>query len=115
MPVVHICSGEQRLCMAVIIQAIKDIHYTAKKKKALGRKLPQYSTRDAKKWVLSDSTEPFSFLWCVEHAFSDIYDSLDIDNLRKNILSTRLLCVSPTLYRPRRNMGPGRKHLSLYL
>lgn len=105
------CSGEQRLCMAVIIQAIKDIHYSSKKRKSLGGKLPQRADKEAVQWVLSDSSYPFSFIWCLEHAFPEAYDYIDLAELRKVVLSKPLLCNSVTLY----HAGSGRKPLSFYI
>ena len=106
-------SGEQRLCMAVIIQAVKDIHYSKKKRESLGGKLPQRADKDAVNWILSNSTAPFSFLWCLEHAFPELYDELDISEIRRIVLSKPLLCNSVTLYHS--GLGSGRKPLSLYI
>lgn len=91
-------SGEQRLCLAIIVQAIKDIHYTDRLRKNLGGKLPKQSKNDAIRWILSDDTSPFTFLWCLEHALPDLYDYLNISKLRQIVINEPHLCNFVTLY-----------------
>lgn len=105
------CSGERRLCMAVIIQAIKDIHYSDEKRKSLGRKIPPRAGKEATQWVLSDSSSPFSFIWCLEHIFLDSYGHMDLESIRKIILSKQLLGK----YSTSDYVGVGRKPLVLYI
>lgn len=107
------CSGEQRLCMAVIIQAVKDVHYSKEKREILGGKLPQRSDKEAIRWIKSNSNAPFSFLWCLEHAFPEVFEDLDIDKLRQIVLSKPLLCNSVTMFH--QPPSQGRKSLSLYI
>lgn len=109
------CSGEQRLCMAVIIQAIKDIHYSDEKRKSLGRKLPPRAGKEARQWVLSNSSSPFSFIWCLEHVFLESYEYMDVEAVRKIILSKQLLCKSVTMCHAGCHAGSGRKPLSRYI
>lgn len=112
-PIEYECSGEQRLCMAVIIQAIKDIHYSSRKRKSLGNKLPQRADKEAIKWVNSNNNSPFSFIWCLEHAFPELFDRLDLKLLRRIFLSKPLLCGSEDLHHSK--YSSGRKSLSLYI
>ena len=74
------CTGEQRLCIEMIDQAIRDSdkHETISK--------------DAIKWILSNSKDPFSFLWCLEHAFPQLYDTIDIKYIRQTCLKKSLKC-----------------------
>lgn len=74
------CTGEQRLCIEMIERAIRDTdkHITIRE--------------DAIRWILSDSKEPFSFLWCLEHAFPDMYDTLDISYIIQTCLKKSLKC-----------------------
>ena len=74
------CTGERRLCIEMIEQAFRDTdkHETISK--------------DAVKWILSDSKNPFSFLRCLEHAFPDLYDTLDISYIIQTCLKKSLKC-----------------------
>lgn len=90
----YICSGEQRLCIAIIIQAIKDIHYCSKKKSRLKGTTPKRVEEEAIRWVMSDRYYPFSFIWCLENALPDFYDHIDLEELRKIVLSKPILCHS---------------------
>lgn len=93
----YICSGEQRLCIAVLIQAIKDIHYSSKKKSHVKGTTPQRVEEEALRWVLSDRYCPFSFIWCLEHALPDFYEHIDLAELRNLVLSKPLACRSVSL------------------
>ena len=74
------CTGEQRLCIEMIERAFRDTdkHETISK--------------DAVKWILSDSKDPFSFLWCLEHAFPQLYDTINIKYIRQTCLKKSLKC-----------------------
>lgn len=86
----NICSGEQRLCIAIIIQAIKDIHHCGKHKPYLQHTNPKRVDEDAIRWLLSDRCCPFSFIWCLEHALPDFYDRIDLAKFRKLVLAKPL-------------------------
>lgn len=104
------CLPEQKLCIAVIIQAVKDIHL----KTLAGITLPSSSRKHIKKsainWIMSNDTHPFSFLWCLETIFPTIYDTMDINKVRQTLLEKALKC--------KRVIGqnhPHKKNLSLYI
>lgn len=104
------CSGEQKLCIACIIQAVKDIHL----KTVAGLTIPSDTRntlrRTAISWILSDAMYPFSFLWCLENIFPNSFDTLNISKIRQTLLKKALKC--------KRAFGqkhPHKKNLSLYI
>lgn len=86
----YICSGEQRLCIAIIVQAIKDVHSRNTPKESVRGLQPRVIGNEAIQWILSDKCCPFSFLWCLEHAFPESYEYLDVTEFRKLALSKPL-------------------------
>lgn len=90
------CTGEQRLCIAVILQAVKDIHYRSQAGYTYSIKAHKRLKESAIQWIKSESEEPFSFLWCLEHAFPDLYDTLDIDYIIRIVLTKPLKCKRST-------------------
>ena len=103
------CSGEQKLCIACIIQAVKDLHYDKHSFLAYSPKAKVRLKEQTIRWFRSDSTEPFSFLWCLEHAFPELYDKLDVDYIIQICLKKPLKC--------RRSIGhlPESRSLSMYI
>lgn len=103
------CSGEQKLCIACIIQAVKDIHYRTHSGYYYSPKAVARIKKQAINWFNSDSREPFSFLWCLEHAFPNLFDTLDIDYIIQTCLSKPLKC--------KRSIGflPNSHSLSMYV
>ena len=63
----------------------------------MGGKLPVQAKSDAIRWIMSDSTSPFTFLWCLEHAFPEQYDFIDIPKLRQSLITDRRLYNYVTL------------------
>ena len=86
------CPGEQTLCIACIIQAVKDIHYRCHSGYNYSAQARARIREQATRWFKSDSKEPFSFLWCLEHAFPDLYDTLDISYIIQTCLKKSLKC-----------------------
>lgn len=72
-------TGEQKLCAAVLVSAIKDLY----SKKFVLRAA-------AKRWFNSKSVEPFSFIWCLQHIFPTFYDEIDILKLVKSLENLEL-------------------------
>ena len=103
------CSGEQRLCIAIILQAVKDIHFRSQAGHTYSVKAHRRLKENAVQWIKSENTEPFSFLWCLEHAFPDLYDTLNVDYIIQIVLEKPLKC--------KRSIGhlPDSRSLSLYI
>ena len=103
------CLGEQRLCIAVILQAVKDIHFRSQAGYTFPAKAHRRLKEDTIQWIKSKSTNPFSFLWCLEHAFPELYDTLNINHIIQIVLEKPLKC--------KRSIGrlPNSRSLSLYI
>lgn len=86
------CPGEQKLCIACIIQAVKDIHYRCHSGYTYSAQTRSRIKEQAIRWFKSDSKEPFSFLWCLEHAFPDLFDTINIDYIIQTCLKKPLRC-----------------------
>jgi len=72
-------NGDEKLCRAVILQALMDI---AKPQTTTSRKRWK---EIAKRWIMSDNDCPWSFLWCVQYGFNDEDYDCVVEVVRKNI------------------------------
>lgn len=71
---------ELKLCAAILVKALADalnITSFSTEAKAIGRR-EEKQAADAREWLISESFEPFSFLWICEH--------LDIPNSKVDYL-----------------------------
>lgn len=75
-------SPEQLLLAAVVLSAIKDAT-SPRKLNCITPNGLNLIRIEATQWCLSDSMEPFSFLWCISHLTSDDNYMLLANKLRE--------------------------------
>lgn len=77
---------EQRLCIAVLLNAVRDIHNKTVSGITMTKALRNSYRQCAIDWVNSEATFPFSFLWCLEQIFPDTFDKLNVKAIRQSLI-----------------------------